>query len=57
LTIDVDGRRIDVALSDAEIAQRLTAYTQPARADEHIDVAIRKYAKLVGSAAEGAVTS
>ena len=57
LTIDVDARRIDVALSDAEIAQRLTAYAQPARADEHIDVAIRKYAKLVGSAAEGAVTS
>jgi dihydroxy-acid dehydratase len=57
LTIDVDRRRIDVALDDVEIAQRLLAYTQPPRADEHIDVAIRKYAKLVGSAAEGAVTS
>jgi dihydroxy-acid dehydratase len=57
ITIDVERRRIDVALSDAEIAQRLSAYTQPPRADEHIDVAVRKYARLVGSAAEGAVTS
>jgi dihydroxyacid dehydratase/phosphogluconate dehydratase len=53
----VDARRIDVALTDAQIAERSAAYTQPPRADEHIDVAIRKYAKLVGSAAEGAVTS
>jgi dihydroxy-acid dehydratase len=57
ITIDVDGRRIDVALSDAQIAERLASYVQPPRADEHIDVAIRKYARLVGSAAEGAVTS
>jgi dihydroxy-acid dehydratase len=57
VTIDVDNRRIDVALSDAEIAERSASYSQPPRADEHIDVAIRKYTKLVGSAAEGAVTS
>ncbi|HXC46483.1 MAG TPA: dihydroxy-acid dehydratase [Solirubrobacteraceae bacterium] len=57
ITIDVDSRHIDVALSEAQIAQRLSSYVQPPRADEHIDVAIRKYAKLVGSAAEGAVTS
>jgi dihydroxy-acid dehydratase len=57
ITIDVDARRMDVALSDERIAERLTNYTQPPRADEHIDVAIRKYVKLVGSAAEGAVTS
>ncbi|MFZ1154171.1 MAG: dihydroxy-acid dehydratase [Solirubrobacteraceae bacterium] len=56
IKIDVEARRIDVALSDAQIAERLSAYAQPPRADEHIDVAIRKYAKLVGSAAEGAVT-
>jgi dihydroxy-acid dehydratase len=56
ITIDVDARRIDVALSDEQIAERLSIYEQPPRADEHIDVAIRKYAKLVGSAAEGAVT-
>ena len=55
VTIDVDNRRIDVALSDSEIAERSASYKQPPRADEHIDVAIRKYMKLVGSAAEGAV--
>jgi dihydroxy-acid dehydratase len=57
ITIDVDSRRIDATLSEAEIAERLASYTPPPRADEHVDVAIRKYAKLVGSAAEGAVTS
>jgi dihydroxy-acid dehydratase len=56
IEIDVDSRRIDVALSDAEIAARLAAYVPGRRADEHVDVAIQKYAKLVGSAAEGAVT-
>jgi dihydroxy-acid dehydratase len=57
VTIDVDSRRLDVALSDEQIAERLSAYTPAARADEHVDVAIQKYAKLVGSAADGAVTS
>jgi dihydroxy-acid dehydratase len=56
ITIDVDARRIDVALSDEEIARRAAAYTQPPRADEHVDVAIQKYVRLVGSAAEGAIT-
>jgi len=56
LTIDADARRLDVALSDEEIAQRVSAYRQPLRADDHVDVAIAKYAKLVGSAAEGAIT-
>jgi len=46
-----------VALSEEEIAARVSAYSQPPRADEHVDVAIQKYAKLVGSAAEGAITS
>jgi dihydroxy-acid dehydratase len=56
ITIDVDARRIDVALSDEQIAQRLSDYRPAPRADEHVDVAIQKYAKLVGSAAEGAIT-
>jgi dihydroxy-acid dehydratase len=55
LTIDADARRLDVALSDEQIAARVAAYSQPPRADEHVDVAIQKYAKLVGSAATGAV--
>ncbi len=57
ITIDVDARTLSVALDDGLLAERLGAYTPAARADEHVDVAIQKYAKLVGSAAEGAVTS
>jgi dihydroxy-acid dehydratase len=56
IEIDVDSRRIDVALSDSQIAERLATFVPARRSDEHIDVAIQKYAKLVGSAAEGAVT-
>ncbi len=55
VTIDVDERHIDVALSDEEIARRVSAYEQPARVGDHVEVAIQKYAKLVGSAAEGAI--
>jgi len=55
LTIDADARVLEVALSDGEIAERIAAYEQPPRADEHVDVAIQKYARLVGSAAEGAI--
>ncbi len=55
ITIDVEARRIDVALTDAQIAERVAAYSFQPRADEHVDVAIQKYAKLVGSAAEGAI--
>jgi dihydroxy-acid dehydratase len=56
ITIDVDARRIDVDLTDAEIEERLRAYEVPPRHDHNVDVAIRKYAKLVGSASDGAVT-
>jgi dihydroxyacid dehydratase/phosphogluconate dehydratase len=44
-----------MALSDAETAARLESYVPGPKADTHIDVAIQKYAKLVGSASEGAV--
>jgi dihydroxy-acid dehydratase len=54
ITIDADVRRIDVKLSDEEIAERLRSYT-PAQSNGHVEVAIQKYAKLVGSASEGAV--
>jgi dihydroxy-acid dehydratase len=56
ITIDVDSRRIDVALPDEEIVARTSVYVQPSRAGERLEVAIEKYAKLVGSAAEGAVS-
>ena len=55
LTIDADTRRLDVKLSEEEIAARVSSYVQPPRVEEHVDVAIQKYAKLVGSAAEGAI--
>lgn len=55
ITVDVDARQLDMALDDDEIARRLSAYSPPPKADEHVDVAIQKYAKLVGSASEGAV--
>jgi dihydroxy-acid dehydratase len=55
LTIDVDERRIDVALSEQELADRLVFYAPPAPERDHLEVAIRKYARLVGSASEGAV--
>ncbi|HEX5225964.1 MAG TPA: dihydroxy-acid dehydratase [Solirubrobacteraceae bacterium] len=55
ITIDADARRLDVALSDEEIAVRIGSYEPPPRAEDRVEVAIAKYAKLVGSAAEGAI--
>ncbi len=54
ITIDVSSRHLDVALSDAEIEARTKEYTPPRQA--HIGVALAKYARLVSSASEGAVT-
>jgi dihydroxy-acid dehydratase len=54
ITIDVANRRMDVALSDDEIARRVAAYEAPPR--EYDSGVLGKYAKLVGSASEGAIT-
>jgi dihydroxy-acid dehydratase len=54
ITLDVAARRLDVALSDAEFAERAQAYEPPAR--PYPGVALAKYARLVSSAADGAVT-
>jgi len=54
ITIDVDARTMDLELDDEEIARRVAAYTAPANGD-HRGV-LAKYAALVGSASEGAVT-
>jgi dihydroxy-acid dehydratase len=54
ITIDVDARRIDVALSDEEIAARVAAYRPPERSVPA--GVLSKYAKLVSSASDGAVT-
>jgi dihydroxy-acid dehydratase len=54
ITIDVAARRLDVTLSDQEIAARVAAYIPPER--PYPGVALSKYARLVSSAAQGAVT-
>jgi dihydroxy-acid dehydratase len=55
VTIDVDGRRLEVALSDDEIATRLAEYEPP---EPHYRSGVMaKYARSVSSASEGAVTS
>ncbi|HEX2410682.1 MAG TPA: dihydroxy-acid dehydratase [Solirubrobacteraceae bacterium] len=53
ITIDVTNRRIDVDLTEEEIADRLKAYERPAPTENGV---LAKYAKLVSSASEGAVT-
>jgi dihydroxy-acid dehydratase len=54
ITLDVDARRVDVGLSDEELAARARDYRPPDR--PFPGVALHKYARLVSSAAEGAVT-
>jgi dihydroxy-acid dehydratase len=55
VTIDVEGRRLDVDLSDEEIAGRLREFEPPPPAYESGVMA--KYARSVSSASEGAVTT
>jgi dihydroxy-acid dehydratase len=55
ITLDVRARRLDVDLSDEEIAARTRDYRPPER--PHPGVALSKYARLVSSAAQGAVTT
>jgi dihydroxy-acid dehydratase len=54
ITIDVEDRRLDVDLADDEIERRVAAYERPAQPVS--DGVLAKYAKLVSSASEGAVT-
>jgi len=54
ITIDVDRRRLDVALSDEQIAERVAAYCCPVSPD--LTGVLAKYARQVSSAAQGAVT-
>ena len=48
-------RRLDVDLADDEIARRVQAYQRPATGA--VNGVFGKYAKLVSSASEGAVTA
>jgi dihydroxy-acid dehydratase len=54
ITLDVDERRLDVALSEDELAARVRDYRPPPR--PYAGAALEKYARLVSSASEGAVT-
>jgi len=54
ITVDVDNKRVDVDLTDEEIASRVEAYTAPISPDA--TGVLRKYALLVSSASEGATT-
>jgi dihydroxy-acid dehydratase len=54
ITLDVEARRLDVDLSEDQLAERARAYQAPER--PYPGVALDKYARLVSSAAEGAVT-
>ena len=55
VTIDIDARRLDVDLSDEEIAQRVSAYEPPP--PEYETGVMAKYARTVSSASVGAVTA
>ena len=55
ITIDAPKREISVALSDDEFRNRLASWSPPA--PRYTSGALAKYAKLVSSAAQGAVTS
>jgi dihydroxy-acid dehydratase len=54
ITIDVENRRMDVDLPDEEIARRIEAYEAPPQ--DLPEGVLSKYARLVSSAAEGAIT-
>jgi dihydroxy-acid dehydratase len=54
VTLDVEARRLDVALSEGEMEARARDYRPPQRPPA--GVALSKYARLVSSASEGAVT-
>ncbi len=54
ITLDVESRRLDVDLSDEDLAARAEAYVPYER--PFPGVALSKYARLVSSAAQGAVT-
>jgi dihydroxy-acid dehydratase len=54
IVIDVENRRLDLEVGDVEIKNRLTAWTAPP--PNYTSGVFAKYARLVSSASEGAVT-
>ena len=54
ITFDIPNRRLDVEISDDEIAARLKSWRAPA--PRYTTGVMAKYAALVSSASEGAIT-
>ena len=54
ITIDVGRRRLDVALTEAQLAERLAGWK--ALPPRYVTGVLAKYAKLVADASHGAVT-
>ena len=54
IVIDIQARRLDVELSDAEIAARLANWKEPA--PRYTGGVFAKYRALVSSASDGAIT-
>jgi dihydroxy-acid dehydratase len=55
IVLDVDAGRLDLLVDEDEVARRIADYTAPVSPD--CTGVLAKYAKLVGSASEGAVTT
>jgi dihydroxy-acid dehydratase len=55
INMDITNRRLDVELSDQDIQTRLKKWTPPQ--PRYTSGVMAKYAKLVSSASQGAVTS
>jgi len=55
ISLDIEKRTIELEISPEELAERLNAWKPPAL--KYTSGAFQKYVKLVGSAAQGAVTS
>jgi dihydroxy-acid dehydratase len=54
IVFDVAARELNVEVPDSELADRLSAYEPPA--PKYRNGVLAKYARQVGSAAQGAVT-
>jgi dihydroxy-acid dehydratase len=55
VSLDVGARRLEIEVDDAELDRRRKEWTQPA--PRYATGALAKYARIVGSAAKGAITT
>jgi dihydroxy-acid dehydratase len=54
IVFDINARRLDVEVSDAVLQERLSKWQEPA--PHYLSGVFAKYAALVSSASEGAIT-